>query len=279
MPAVLDSLVKKQGLTAHKAWRVAYIVPFIIIVVVALGMLFTCEDTPTGKWSERMLHVVEGTAEGIMTPDSKSIAPESKSKEADYKETNKSSQSSDIEIQVVAQAEAEAIKGEVIVAPTRKEMMQVVCSLPTAAIAAQYACSFGAELALNSILGSYYAENFPPLGQTKCGQWAAMFGLLNVVFRPLGGFISDMLYRHTQSIWAKKLWLVFLGVVTGAFLIAVGVSDPKSQATMFGLFAGTAFSLEAANGANFSPVPHVYPAANGKLSLQNLFSRSMLTSI
>jgi NNP family nitrate/nitrite transporter-like MFS transporter len=157
--------------------------------------------------------------------------------------------------------------------------MQVVCSLPTAAIAAQYACSFGAELALNSILGSYYAENFPPLGQTKCGQWAAMFGLLNVVFRPLGGFISDVLYRHTQSIWAKKLWLIFLGVITRSFLIAVGVSDPKSQATMFGLFAGTAFFLEAANGANFSLVPHVYPAANGKLSLQNLLSRSMLTSI
>lgn len=278
MPAVLDSLIKHQGLTAHKAWRVAYIVPFILIVFIALGMLFTCEDTPTGKWSERMLHVGV-SLEGTTTPDTKSIAPESKLKEADYKETNKSSKSSDIETQIVAQPEVEAIKGEVIVAPTRREMMQVVCSLPTVAIAAQYACSFGTELAINSILGSYYAKNFPTLGQTKGGQWAAMFGLLNVVTRPLGGFVSDVLYRNTQSIWAKKLWLVFLGVATGAFLIAIGLSDPKSQATMFGLVAGLAFFLEAANGANFSLVPHVFPAANGKLSLQTLFSRSTLISI
>ena len=273
MPAVFDSLVRYRGLTPHKAWRVAYIVPFIIIVAVAVGMLLTCADTPTGKWSERTIPVVEGspiTPPIDETKDGQVLAQgtetsESKSKETKYNEANRTPQSSDLEIQLGSHAGLEAIKGEVIVAPTFKEVLYVVWSLPTIALFGQYACSFGSELALNGILGSYYLVNFPHLGQTKCGQWAAMFGLLNIFFRPLGGYISDLLFRHTSSVWAKKLWLVFLGVVTGAFLLATGLSNPKSEATMFGLIAGLAFFLEAANGANFSLVPHVYPAANGRL--------------
>ena len=281
MPAVFDSLVQHRGLTPHKAWRVAYIVPFIIIVAVALGMLLTCTDTPTGKWSERKLAIVEGnlttpppeeTKDGQVLPQDTEVS-ELNSKKANYNETNKTPQSSDLEIQLDGHAGLDAIHGEVIVAPTLKEVLYVVCSLPTLTLVGQYACSFGAELALDGILGSYYLVNFPHLGQTKCGQWAAMFGLLNVLFRPLGGYISDLLYRHTSSLWVKKLWLVFLGVVTGAFLLAAGLSNPKSEATMFGLFAGLAFFLEAANGANFSLVPHVYPAANGRLLSKFLAAR------
>lgn len=53
MPAIYDFLVHSQGLTPHRAWRVAYVVPFIIIVELALSMLFLCDDTPTGRWSQR----------------------------------------------------------------------------------------------------------------------------------------------------------------------------------------------------------------------------------
>jgi MFS transporter, NNP family, nitrate/nitrite transporter len=281
MPAVFDSLVQDRGLTAHKAWRVAYIVPFIIIVAVALGMLFTCDDTPTGKWSERAPLIIEGTrfvdqteggkegqtsTEGILTSRSKA----KEDKEANYNEANKTPLGSNLDAQLEDRKVVDDIKGEVIVPPTLKEVLYVVSSMSTLALAAQYACSFGAELALDGVLGSYYETNFPQLGQTKCGQWAAMFGLLNVIFRPLGGYVSDLVYRQTSSLWAKKLWLVFLGVVTGGFLLAVGLSNPKTETTMFGLFAGLSFFLEAANGANFSLVPHVYPAANGEWKLKNV---------
>jgi NNP family nitrate/nitrite transporter-like MFS transporter len=53
MPAIFDSLVQNQDLTPHKAWRVAFIVPFILITATALGMIFLCEDTPTGMYSSR----------------------------------------------------------------------------------------------------------------------------------------------------------------------------------------------------------------------------------
>lgn len=122
----------------------------------------------------------------------------------------------------------------------------------------------GAELVIDSNIGSYYYKNFPPLGQTGSGNWSAMFGLLNILFRPAGGLIGDYIYRYTHSVWSKKLWLIFLGVITGAFEIAIGLSDPHKEDTMFGLMAGLAFFLEAANGANFSVVPHVHPFANGR---------------
>jgi len=53
MPAIFDSLVHKRGLTPHVAWRVSFIVPFILIVCTAVGMLLLCQDTPTGKWADR----------------------------------------------------------------------------------------------------------------------------------------------------------------------------------------------------------------------------------
>ena len=65
-------------------------------------------------------------------------------------------------------------------------------SLSTLAVAIPYACSFGSELSINSILGDYYAQNFPYMSQTRTGQWAAMFGLLNIVCRPAGGFVADL---------------------------------------------------------------------------------------
>ncbi|EED21596.1 nitrate transporter CrnA [Talaromyces stipitatus ATCC 10500] len=270
MPAIFDSLVHDRGLSDHKAWRVAYVVPFIIITAVALGMIFTCDDTPTGKWSERHLGGAETPVIASTNPDypnsrsalsSGTTTPRVPNEKIDSKIT---SSSSDSEAQV--DSSNGAVIDELIVAPTWRETLQVACSLQTVSLAALYACSFGAELALDGALGSYYSKNFSHMGQTKSGQWAAMFGLLNVVTRPLGGYIADVIYRHTSSVWAKKIWLTFLNVVTGVFLLAIGLTNPHSEATMFGLMAGMAFFLEAANGANFALVPHVYPFANGIVS-------------
>jgi NNP family nitrate/nitrite transporter-like MFS transporter len=271
MPALFDSLVHSQGLTPHKAWRVAYIVPFIIITSVALGMLFFCPDTPTGKWSERHLHVPQqqesqtvasGDEAGIVTPTS-SIGGGLPLAEKNEKKTL---ENNIVEPETQAGEVLDHHHHHVVVPPTFKKILHVATSKHSLALALPYACSFGGELAINSILGAYYFKNFPELGQTKSGQWAAMFGLLNVFFRPAGGIIGDFIYHHTSSVWAKKLWVTFLGVTMGAFEIAIGFSNPHSQATMFGLVAGCAFFMDASNGANFAVVPHVHPKSNGILS-------------
>lgn len=52
-PAIFDSLVDRQHLTPHIAWRVAFVVPFLLIAVTALVIIVACPDCPTGQWSSR----------------------------------------------------------------------------------------------------------------------------------------------------------------------------------------------------------------------------------
>lgn len=267
MPAIFDSLVRNQHLTPHVAWRVAFIVPFIIITAIALGLLFTAEDTPTGKWSQRHQVLSTLVAQNVGHSTNPSRAPSLKGSDDKYPVDEKSSATKlDAERQIAEPSAVDAAAGEVVVAPTFKEAMSVVFSLQTWALAAPYACSFGGELAINSIIGSYYLKNFPKLGQTGSGRWAAMFGLLNVVFRPMGGVVADVIYKYTNSVWAKKLWIVFCGVTMGCFELAIGLTNSHHESTMFGLVAGLAVFMDASNGANFAVVPHVHPFANGILS-------------
>jgi NNP family nitrate/nitrite transporter-like MFS transporter len=279
MPAIFDSLHLGRGLSEHVAWRVTFLVPFILIVSSAGAMLLLCPDTPTGKWSERHLHVqqslqahgalvdIPGTitdrksnSDGATTPE---LADESKIQQENDISTAKY-QDFDHEAQMPKEDMLEQARGEVVIKPTLREAVNVIFTPQTLTVAICYFCSFGGELAINSILGSYYLKNFPTLGQTGSGNWAAMFGLLNVFFRPAGGIIADLIYRKTHSVWAKKIWMHFIGVVSGAFLIAIGLVDSHDKSTMFGLIAGMAFFLEAGNGANYAIVPHVWPFAVSK---------------
>lgn len=282
MPAIFDSLVGNHGLTPHVAWRVSFVVPFICIVVTALGLLLLCPDTPTGKWSERHLAVQQNLAShgitatvvdapgGIMdkkpSDDGSSSPPSQVEEKMDFVATSDRKKSYDHEAQMGEQQMLDTARGEVVVKPTFREAMQVMFTPQVLVTSGGYFCSFGAEIAINSILGAYYLKNFPTLGQTGSGKWAAMFGLLNVAFRPLGGIISDIIYNNTHSVWWKKVWMHAIGVITGAFLLAIGLLDSHDQSTMFGLVAGMAFFMEAGNGANFSYVPHVHPHANGIVS-------------
>jgi NNP family nitrate/nitrite transporter-like MFS transporter len=284
MPTIYDSLVK-QGLTPHVAWRVSFVVPGICIVATAAALLLLCDDTPVGKWSERHhvaetnlashgVHatIVDAPVGGIMdkphssSPGSTSPSETGEKMQFDATGDRKTENYADREGQMTEQQMLDTARGEIVVKPTPKEVFTVMFAPQTLALAACYFNSFGAELAINSILGTYYQKNFKSLGQTTSGQWAAMFGLLNIVTRPLGGIIADILYRRFHSVWIKKMWIHFLGITTGVFLIIIGVLDPHDSNTMFGLIAGMAIFLEAGNGANFALVPHVNPFANGVVS-------------
>lgn len=284
MPAIYDSLVSNQHLKPHVAWRVAFIVPFILITAVAIGLVLLCPDTPTGKWSERELVVQQNLrahgvrAEGLVgiqggitdKKDTESGTPtipgdeKRLDEEADLAEAKHSA--FDHEASMDEKDMIDTARGEVIVTPSFKEAISVVFSPQTGMIAFCYFCTFGAELSINSILGAYYLKQFPKLLQTGTGRWAAMFGLLNVVCRPIGGIIADLLYRKTKSVWSKKVWLHTLAIIAGAFQIAIGVLNSKHESTMFGLVAAMALFIEGSNGATFAVVPHIHPYANGIVS-------------
>ena len=274
MPAIFDSLVKNQRLTPHVAWRVSFIVPAILITAIALGMLFLCEDTPTGKWADRR-KMVPGTSGEASPVNTKGVVVELPNDgnlglavptSQDFKSDLDEKQDSSSTIEAPEPGQIEIARAEIVKAPNFKECMRVLFSFQCLLLSLMYACSFGGELAINSILGKYYMKNFH-LDQTHSGKWAAMFGLLNVLFRPAGGIISDIIYKATnRSVSAKKFWLLFVIFGQGLFCLLIGLLNSHKKRIMFSLVGGLAFFMDASNGANFAVVPHVFPHANGVLS-------------
>lgn len=289
MPAVFDSFVA-HGHSMDQAWRLTFIVPLIVLIATGVALLLCCPDTPVGKWSERKLLVQENLhAHGINdvaivpVPGSITEKPVSSNHPLDghdSKVDDKGKDSAVLELgssrpNHLAEHEApltkeemvQTARGEVIEKPSPKEILMVALSPQSWTLMLCYACSFGAELAINSILSNYYLANFPGLGQTMASNWASMFAFLNIATRPMGGIIADALYNGSgHNLWLKKGWMHVCGVITGVMLIIIGKIDSKDQSTFTGLIALMAIFLEAGNGANFALVPHVHPHANGIVS-------------
>ncbi len=293
MPAVLDSLVAR-GYTAGVAWRLAFVVPLVVTLATGVAMLLLCPDTPTGRWSERHLRAEDnlkahGITESPATDRSSSVVvvvdvpgrttdeaipegvqapgagvPGEKRPQTDDHNTTTTAHSRDHEAALSRAEMLSAARGEVVARPTWGAGLRAMASPQSVFLCAAYACSFGGELAINSVLGAYFADGFPALGQTRAAYWAAMFGFLNVVTRPLGGVVSDLLYRHyshhhrssprsssssssssssttrphphllhlhNRGLWAKKAWVVACGCAAGALLLVVGrpSSSPSSS--------------------------------------------------
>nr|POE93204.1 nitrate transporter [Quercus suber] len=282
MPAIYYSLLDR-GLTTHVAWRVAFIVPGIIIVAVAIALVLLCPDTPTGKWADRMQaaennlrqHGVSGVVVDIPGAISDKQGFEGSTEAAsgisdeEKKLDNTRGVFANNEAQLGEQQMIDTARGEVVQKPSFAEVLKVCMSPQVIVTGACYFCSFGSELSINSILGTYYTTNLKPLhlSATTPGNWAAMFGLMNVVCRPLGGLLSDIAYKATGSVWSKKILLHTYGILTGVFLLAIGLTNPTELYTLVLLVGiGLSFFLEGANGLNYSLVPHVHPYANGVVS-------------
>lgn len=287
MPAIYDSFVHRMGKSPGVAWRLSFIVPVVVLIVTGVSMLLLCPDTPMGKWSERHLHVRENLQShgvsaagnvvdvpGAITDKAANSSDGTLEKGLSDPDKKNDGSASDGEVtafegeHAISRTEMiETAKGETIVNPTLKESLEILVSPQTIFHIVTYFCSFGGELAVNSFLGAYYLKNFKYLGQTGASNWAAMFGFLNFVTRPLGGVVGDLLYRYgNRNLWLKKAWITVCGVMTGLLLIIIGRLDPHHEATMFGLVFFMAIFHEAGNGANFALIPHVHPFANGILS-------------
>jgi NNP family nitrate/nitrite transporter-like MFS transporter len=223
--SVLDSLVAR-GETPHVAWRVSFVVvPFIIIMFMALVILFFAPDTPTGPWKDRHLNqpmrahasgasttpattgqVVDvagyGMEDGIKSSNvsGNDSAELEKGEDLTKSRTDATYDTSDIKF-----AEATLIKK-----PHPLDVLKIALSLPTLTNMACYFVSFGTELSFNSNLSAFYiAESRKPAwSQSLAGDWAAMYGLLNIVTRPLGGYIADSLYPLV-GVEGKKYWMIF----------------------------------------------------------------------
>ncbi len=289
MPAIASALLNNDGYSLHKAWSLSFVIgPFLILLFVAFLLLFFGQDCPMGKWSRRsdILGVnqnntliktvslskhgkvlsITASAVGVTGVDDPAAANKilvNKDSNDEKKYLNDEAQDSeenDVDIEDLIS------KDEIIRDPTFWDVAKISFAPRTLLCALPYLTTFGTELAVESILSALYEQHEKLWPMKKAGDWASMMGLLNVVTRPLGGFISDILYHHFKSTKAKKFWMLFCGVVQGIFLIWIGFRPHLSIAGLITALSFMALFMEMANGANFAVVPFINKAHTGLIS-------------
>jgi NNP family nitrate/nitrite transporter-like MFS transporter len=157
-----------------------------------------------------------------------------------------------------------------------------------AALNATYFANFGAELAVVSMLPAFFETTFSPLTKgdgstlvtaTVAGFVAASFAFVNLVARPLGGYISDKMANR------KRTMLIYMGgIVLGFFLMAwIGVwgdgVDADGLRSVVPAFDGvwwliiavaiTVFAsvfVQGAEGATFAIIPMVNKNMTGQIA-------------
>ena len=125
-----------------------------------------------------------------------------------------------------------------------------------------YGACFGIELTINNILARYFSHYFG-LGLMWAGMAAALFGLMNLFARTLGGVMGDK-FASQWGLRGRVTWLFLALFVEGLALMLF------SQMTVLFLAIPTLilFSLfvQMSEGATFSVVPFVNKKALGAVA-------------
>lgn len=125
-----------------------------------------------------------------------------------------------------------------------------------------YACGFGVELYVDNAAAAWFEDKFK-LDHTAAGLIAALFGLMNIFARALGGWTSDRLARR----WflRGRMLVIFVTIfMCGALLVALGAV----QALWAAIFVLVIFSIfcQASCGAVYGLVPFVSAEYSGMVS-------------
>jgi NNP family nitrate/nitrite transporter-like MFS transporter len=130
-----------------------------------------------------------------------------------------------------------------------------------------YAATFGTELVVFNIASTYFHDKYK-IEIEKAALIAALFGLMNLITRPFGGILSDILYRAfgsgTTGMRGRLLNIVICLLWEGAFL-SIMAKQKNLGVTIF-LLVLFAVGGQMGNGAVFAVVPYVQPSATGSVS-------------
>jgi NNP family nitrate/nitrite transporter-like MFS transporter len=175
MPAVFNSLVSLHSISIRIAWRVSFLVPCILLLAVGLAVLLLTDDTPLGPWSERAKNqprrestqpVLNSTANSSMTVFDRPECP-SKAVVKDLKKNE----------DVAGAVERRESESSELPPPPPKQsfgsQLKDLACLPTLMLCASYFATFGASLAVNTSLLSWYMAKFD-WSQTYAANWAAL---------------------------------------------------------------------------------------------------------
>ncbi|KAF8936188.1 High-affinity nitrate transporter 2.1 [Haplosporangium gracile] len=241
------------GLPPHQAWRVTFVVPACLCILMAVADYFLGDDYPGEEWkncdSSLEHHDVEKHGLPRTASDCDSIEIE---KLDDKKPTG-----------------LKEISSNAVVVPGLIEHPSVVVDLlsqlknPAVLILMiQYGCSFGVELAVDNMIGEFFHSHFG-LSQTTSGMLGSIFGLMNLFSRASGGILAD--YVNTligEGVQGRMLVHFVVFFCQGAFLFgfSFAMGALSSSLVVLVLFS---YCVQAGCGTTFSIVPFANPKSMG----------------
>ena len=128
-----------------------------------------------------------------------------------------------------------------------------------AVLSLAYAVTFGSELAVVSMLPTFFADTFG-LSAVVAGATASAFAFMNLAARPIGGLLSDVMGSRRRT-----LRVILLGLAVGySLMAAVGSSWPVVAGMAAAMFCS--FFVQAGEGATYAIVPLVKKRVSGQIS-------------
>ena len=125
-----------------------------------------------------------------------------------------------------------------------------------------YGACFGLELFVNGRAATYYQTKFE-LNETTAGMIAALFGLMNLFARSMGGYLGDR-FSRTGGLSGRVKWLVMVLFAEGFALMLFSRMDMLGLAIItmiiFSLF------VQMAEGATYSVVPFINKKSLGAVA-------------
>ncbi|EKX37815.1 nitrate transporter [Guillardia theta CCMP2712] len=225
---------KSQGYTNNQAWKYTLAWPPSLLFITGIVILFFTDDSPEGNFCD-------------MRKDKEEKAKDGKSDGVKNLTTEEAILASGGEPTNIAQ------KSLVLAAKNWNCWILFAC----------YAFSFGVELVVNSNMPLYLSQAFT-LTQAQGGMAASLFGLCNLFARPLGGFVSDEMFKLFGV--RGRLWALFLCTIAMGSSLLAFASCTQSSSGITGALVALFFWATLTNmteGACFAVVPFVEPSAIG----------------
>lgn len=211
MPLVFTA-VMTFGVSEAAGWRVAMIVPGVVLFIMGIVYYLFTQDAPDGNYSELR-------AAGKLPPATKE----------------------------------RSASGSFLLAARDYRVW---------ALFVVYAACFGVELTINNIAAIYYFDNFS-LDLKTAGMIAALFGLMNLFARTLGGYFSDR-FALKSGLSGRVRFLFIVLFCEGLALMLFSQMNVLILAVgsmiMFSLF------VQMSEGATFGIVPFMNRKALGAVA-------------
>ncbi|MDY6798638.1 MAG: MFS transporter [Pseudomonadota bacterium] len=122
-----------------------------------------------------------------------------------------------------------------------------------------YFVTFGSELAVVSMLPTFFLETFTHLSLAEAGLLGGAFAFMNLMARPGGGWISDLAGRR------KSMTIFIGGLIVGYFVLSqISAGWPTWLAVIAVMCC--AFFVQAGEGAVFAMVPLIKRRMTGQIA-------------